>query len=201
MASTSSSGNGTNGTSVLEFRRRGDPLSCQRIWDAIKACRKDKHPTTLENIQKKCVLLYPSMDDKMMIAEQLKYLVIDKLVLRNTVMSSKGSNKGTEYFVYSIPVSTHFLLLCQAFNMLIQFCFHQLDGDVEYDRTHDWYCFLCHKAGEVLTCVSCPKVYHVTCLEKKNIAVDLDHLTCPACIVSSDVILFYTLRIYITVFF
>ncbi len=104
MASASSSGNGTNRTSVLEFRRRGDPLSCQRIWDAIKACRKDKHPATLENIQKKCALLYPTMDDKMMIGEQLKYLVLDKLIMKNTVMSSKGSNKGSEYFVYSIPV-------------------------------------------------------------------------------------------------
>ena len=79
---------------------------------------------------------------------------------------------------------TFFLSLVSLIIIIIIILFHQLEGDVEYDRSHDWYCFLCHKAGEVLTCVSCPKVYHVTCLEKKKVVVDPDHLICPACNVS-----------------
>jgi hypothetical protein len=30
---------------------------------------------------------------------------------------------------------------------------------------HDWYCFHCHTAGEVLLCSGCHRVYHETCLK------------------------------------
>lgn len=49
---------------------------------------------------------------------------------------------------------------------------------------HDWYCFNCHKGGEVVQCQWCPRVYHYDCLPsnrkpKRNV------LFCPCCHVIS----------------
>ena len=48
------------------------------------------------------------------------------------------------------------------FNIIYVFSYFQSE------ETHDWYCFECHKPGEVLCCGSCYKVYHPACAGKEE---------------------------------
>lgn len=34
-------------------------------------------------------------------------------------------------------------------------------------ESHDWYCFECHLAGDVLPCDNCFRVYHLKCLSEE----------------------------------
>ena len=49
--------------------------------------------------------------------------------------------------------------------------------------SHDWYCFQCHKPGEVLPCKSCPRVYHVSCIESEQ-PLNEKEFNCSNCKVS-----------------
>ena len=63
----------------------------------------------------------------------------------------------------------------------------QTNDVMEPKPKHDWYCFICHKAGEVLTCNSCHRVHHIDCLKNmvKQASVEpvfnVDDYTCPSC--------------------
>ena len=46
--------------------------------------------------------------------------------------------------------------------------------------SHDWYCFECHKPGQVIPCKSCPRVYHVHCLESGQV-LNNTGFTCTFC--------------------
>ena len=37
-------------------------------------------------------------------------------------------------------------------------------------NTHDWYCWECHKAGEVIACEYCPRVFHRKCAHSGTVA-------------------------------
>lgn len=47
---------------------------------------------------------------------------------------------------------------------------------------HDWYCFECHKEGEILYCSTCHRVYHEACL--KEPLAEAEELVCDVCKVS-----------------
>jgi len=50
-----------------------------------------------------------------------------------------------------------------------------------FEGENDAYCWKCHKEGEVICCESCPRVYHLKCLNlKKN--PEVDTWFCPVCI-------------------
>ncbi|KAL3242784.1 hypothetical protein MRX96_020950 [Rhipicephalus microplus] len=44
---------------------------------------------------------------------------------------------------------------------------------------HDWYCFECHRGGEVLLCSTCHRVYHVVCV-KEDLSNE-DKFVCTVC--------------------
>ena len=49
---------------------------------------------------------------------------------------------------------------------------------------HDWYCYDCHKAGEVLECAECWRVYHVACTDveaETGGLASLDSFVCAVC--------------------
>ena len=62
---------------------------------------------------------------------------------------------------------------------IIKILLHQTPNDINLKTKHDWYCFKCHKAGEVVACTSCTRVYHVRCLEKEE--GNWDTFVCKAC--------------------
>ena len=89
--------------SSLKVFRRGDPLTCQRIWDDIKELRIErKLATTKENIVQEYCKKHNS--EGKYVKEQLKFLVEDKLILQKTIAVVKGSKKGVEQNIFVIPV-------------------------------------------------------------------------------------------------
>ncbi|KAK4019314.1 hypothetical protein OUZ56_001339 [Daphnia magna] len=124
----------------LKVYRRGDPFTCQRIWDAIKVIKFDRKSATAENIIRYCCKHY-NLEGKF-VKGQLGLLVEDNLILKKSSAPVKGCNKGVEQTIFAIP----------------------LESEIDLTGKNDWYCFNCHKPGEVLACTSCPRVYHVACL-------------------------------------
>lgn len=53
---------------------------------------------------------------------------------------------------------------------------------VPQDGRNDFYCWLCHREGQVLCCELCPRVYHAKCL--KLPAEPEGDWFCPECEVS-----------------
>jgi hypothetical protein len=81
--------------SSLKVCRRGDPLTCQRIWDVIKEIRIErKLATTKDNVVQEYCKKYNV---------ESKY-VEDKLILQKTIAVAKGSNEGVEQNIFVIPV-------------------------------------------------------------------------------------------------
>ncbi|XP_057371242.1 zinc finger MYND domain-containing protein 11-like [Daphnia carinata] len=120
--------------------RRGDPLTCQRIWDAIKVIKYDRKSATAENISRYCCKNY-NLEGKL-VKGQLDLLVEDNLIIKKSTAPVKGCNKGVEQTIFAIPLAS----------------------EIDLTGKNDWYCFYCHKPGEVLACTSCPRVYHIACL-------------------------------------
>jgi hypothetical protein len=89
--------------SSLKVCRRGDPLTCQRIWDVIKEIRIErKLATTKDNVVQEYCKKY-NVESKY-VEEQLKLFVEDKLILQKTIAVAKGSNEGVEQNIFVIPV-------------------------------------------------------------------------------------------------
>lgn len=42
---------------------------------------------------------------------------------------------------------------------------YRFPSERQIDDGHDWYCYECHRAGEVECCQNCPRVYHTDCYE------------------------------------
>lgn len=53
-------------------------------------------------------------------------------------------------------------------------------------NTHDWYCWDCHKAGEVIACDHCPRVFHKKCAHSGTVANG--KWKCPSCQVNMETI-------------
>lgn len=64
----------------------------------------------------------------------------------------------------------------------------------EPDR-HDWYCFECHKGGEVVCCSKCYRVYHEMCINVEDHLYDSEPLVCVVCKVRLYKYHFYSLLI------
>ena len=56
---------------------------------------------------------------------------------------------------------------------------------------HDWYCFACHKTGEVLECNECWRVYHTDCTAEEY---DGPTFVCSVCKVRFQFDLYYILK-------
>ena len=83
----------------LKTYRRGDPFTCQRIWDALKQLKNDRKSTSADHILKYCCRSF--LIDKDTLTQQLEFLVEDKLLVQRVLV--KG--QGVEVAVYHIPVT------------------------------------------------------------------------------------------------
>ncbi|XP_035213446.1 zinc finger MYND domain-containing protein 11-like isoform X2 [Stegodyphus dumicola] len=134
-------------------RRLASTESIHHIWDAIVSVRAQKQIPNLErisNYMRRKHNISPAELEK-----QLSYAVQDSLIEMKKSVGYKGSKVGIEQEAYRIP-----------------------EKNVQRDG-HDWYCFECHKEGEVLYCSTCHRVYHEACL--KEPLGESEKLVCEVC--------------------
>ena len=82
----------------LKALRQGDPLTCQRIWDAILL---GGEAATLENVVHYCCHHFNFEVEYLQ--QQIGLLAKDGLITRK--VSAKANSRGVEQLVCCIPVS------------------------------------------------------------------------------------------------
>jgi hypothetical protein len=48
------------------------------------------------------------------------------------------------------------------------------------DAHNDSYCWICHKEGEVICCETCPRVFHIKCIQLET--APTEDWVCPECV-------------------
>ncbi|XP_059087825.1 MYND-type zinc finger-containing chromatin reader ZMYND8-like isoform X1 [Tigriopus californicus] len=48
------------------------------------------------------------------------------------------------------------------------------------DASNDCYCWICHKEGDVICCETCPRVFHLKCIQLEN--APTEDWVCPECV-------------------
>ncbi|XP_072029211.1 zinc finger MYND domain-containing protein 11-like [Amphiura filiformis] len=141
-------------------RRQADPQVVLQLWDIITSIRAGKQVANYDRIERYMQRKHnvnPKDTQK-----QLTLAVKDELVVKETSLGKKGARAGLEQDGY--------------------WCMEE--ATEESEDTHDWYCFECHKPGDVLCCGSCYKVYHPACAGKEDDFTDA--WTCPMCEAHKD---------------
>nr|XP_037268337.1 zinc finger MYND domain-containing protein 11-like isoform X1 [Rhipicephalus microplus] len=134
-------------------RRLSCPQTVQHLWDAIDSIRQQKQVSNLDRVAN-----YMRRKHQLSEADterQLGFAVRDGLVVSKKKVGSKGSKVGVEQEAFQLP-----------------------NEPAERDG-HDWYCFECHRGGEVLLCSTCHRVYHVVCV-KEDLSNE-DKFVCTVC--------------------
>ena len=55
------------------------------------------------------------------------------------------------------------------------------DGD-GYETDHQDYCEVCQQGGEIILCDTCPRAYHLVCLEPELEKAPEGKWSCPHCV-------------------
>eukprot|EP00795_Rhopilema_esculentum_P009616 gene9616-17375_t len=144
----------------LEIRRFSDPDIARGIHDAIKKTVDQKQCPIFERIFRALVIDGYKLTQRET-EHQLKYSVKDGLITEVKATSNHGQNKGKGLIAYRLIPSATF--------------------EKHHDNSgHDWYCWECHREGEVALCSKCPRVFHKRCIGLSN--VDLQkQFVCSVC--------------------
>ncbi|RZF42237.1 hypothetical protein LSTR_LSTR004386 [Laodelphax striatellus] len=142
---------------AMSRRRVSDPQITQQLWDAIKTIRYQRQVPDIDRIAKYMLKTYNVNHEE--VVRQLGYCVRDGLLEQVKRMGFKGSKVGVEQEGYKLPQET-----------------------MKKDR-HDWYCFERHHGGDVISCDSCHRVYHLACIGKEELPeTDVKHkFKCSVC--------------------
>ncbi|XP_025416328.1 zinc finger MYND domain-containing protein 11-like isoform X1 [Sipha flava] len=128
---------------AMSRRRISCPLAVQQLWDAVKVIRFQRQVPDIDRITKYMTKVHNMSPEE--VGRQLNYCVRDGLLILTKRVGNKGSKAGVETEGYKLPEE-------------------KADKD-----SHDWYCFQCHSAGDVISCTSCYRVYHLSCIEKEDL--------------------------------
>lgn len=63
--------------------------------------------------------------------------------------------------------------------------FHEVPGEEEgdgYETDHQDYCEVCQQGGEIILCDTCPRAYHLVCLEPELDKAPEGKWSCPHCV-------------------
>ncbi|XP_074659018.1 zinc finger MYND domain-containing protein 11-like isoform X2 [Tubulanus polymorphus] len=124
-----------------EKRRTCPPLIALQLRKAMVAIRQQRQVPNLERMQR-----FTGREFGMKPNETESYLKsseYDKLVIKYSSIGNKGK-AGIEQTAFRLP---------------------DLET-IEADKgSHDWYCFECHRPGDVLKCKDCWRVYHTDCVD------------------------------------
>ncbi|CAI6371186.1 unnamed protein product [Macrosiphum euphorbiae] len=138
----------------ISRRRISCPLAVQQLWDAVTVIRFQRQVPDIDRITKYMTKIYNMSKED--VERQLNYCVRDGLLILTKRVGNKGSKAGVETEGYKLP-----------------------EEKVEKD-SHDWYCFQCHSAGDVISCTTCYRVFHISCIEKKELPEN-DKFICNIC--------------------
>lgn len=59
------------------------------------------------------------------------------------------------------------------------------EGD-GYETDHQDYCEVCQQGGEIILCDTCPRAYHLVCLEPELDKAPEGKWSCPHCVSTTD---------------
>uniref|UniRef100_A0A8B9PZX1 Chromodomain helicase DNA binding protein 5 n=1 Tax=Apteryx owenii TaxID=8824 RepID=A0A8B9PZX1_APTOW len=76
----------------------------------------------------------------------------------------------------SSSVSVHCLFLHRALGLRV--CVEEGDG---YETDHQDYCEVCQQGGEIILCDTCPRAYHLVCLDPELEKAPEGKWSCPHC--------------------
>ncbi|XP_047143533.1 zinc finger MYND domain-containing protein 11 isoform X1 [Hydra vulgaris] len=142
-----------------EVRRSSDPRIVRKLHSAIKKICEQKQSPIFERIFKALTI------DKVQVTRsrvelQLKNSVDDGLIVESGFGKGGIANKVLVPSYRTPSIETFY--------------------ENYKDDAHDWYCWVCHREGEVCLCSSCPRVIHKKCAE--SISEDLDeNFVCYCC--------------------
>eukprot|EP00111_Clytia_hemisphaerica_P016760 TCONS_00049710-protein len=129
-----------------EVRRTSDPRVVRKIHSAIKKTCEQKQCPIMERIQRALAI------DKVQITRsrielQLKNAIKDGLIIESSGKSGKTTSiSESKSSSFRVPTQENFY-------------------ENYEDDGHDWYCWVCHREGEVYLCSRCPRVIHRKCAE------------------------------------
>ncbi|GIX79847.1 zinc finger MYND domain-containing protein 11 [Caerostris darwini] len=138
---------------TVTTRRTANTETIHHLWDAIVYARQQRQIANIERISSYMRRKHNITPEDL--EQQLERAMRDSLIEMKRSVGCKGSKAGIEQDSYRIP-----------------------EKDAAKDG-HDWYCFTCHKGGEVLYCSTCHRVYHEDCLKEPQ--VQSEKLICEAC--------------------
>uniref|UniRef100_A0A1B6CUA8 MYND-type domain-containing protein n=1 Tax=Clastoptera arizonana TaxID=38151 RepID=A0A1B6CUA8_9HEMI len=143
---------------AMSRRRVSCPQVTQQLWDAIKTIRYQRQVPDLDRIARYMSRIHNVSQEE--VTKQLNYCVRDGLILLTSRVGIKGAKTGIVQESYKLP--------------------HQ---DQVVKDSHDWYCFECHRAGDVISCNTCHRVFHLACISKDELPeTDVKHkFICNVC--------------------
>ncbi|GAB6032801.1 hypothetical protein CHUAL_012004 [Chamberlinius hualienensis] len=135
-------------------RRLSCPLTVQYIWNSIESLSVQKQTPDIDHIYEILNREYNmTLGD---VERQLKYAVRDDLISIVNRNECKVNRKS-----FDCPES------------------YWLPDQKQERDGHDWYCFECHRSGEVVCCGACFRVFHPYCI--KDDVSSLERFICPIC--------------------
>ncbi|XP_076461048.1 zinc finger MYND domain-containing protein 11-like isoform X2 [Babylonia areolata] len=136
-------------------RRQATVAQTKQLLEAVIYIRQQKQIPNVERISK-----YMQREHSMGHAECRRHLnsvVNDGFIVEYTAVGFKGQRTGLEQEGYKIPTP---------------------DEENIMKDDHDWYCFTCHRPGELLLCSECFRTYHTQCTEEDHSG---SKFTCSIC--------------------
>uniref|UniRef100_A0A1I8H649 Zinc finger MYND domain-containing protein 11 n=1 Tax=Macrostomum lignano TaxID=282301 RepID=A0A1I8H649_9PLAT len=142
-------------------RRACDPVVVQKLWNMVECSRVNKQATTLDRVTRAVMKELSANEQEA--AKHIDDALSDGLLERYSWTVAKGSRAGESMEGVRIP---------------------EFKEPIDKRFEHDWYCFRCHKPGEVLECTECFRVWHPACLPGKAAPTEGVFL-CPTCVMNS----------------
>lgn len=130
----------------MGIRRYTDPSA---VFKIIICMRRGLETPASRDVLMKAVQVHLSVQRN--VAEEL----LDKMLLDGFLKS----NVKNEYIVADLRKVSNITIEDSVDRT---FCFHQ--DYVRGSPDRDWYCFECHKAGEMIYCRQCTRVFHAGCI-------------------------------------
>ncbi|CAH8838757.1 unnamed protein product [Trichobilharzia szidati] len=121
----------------LRSYRHADPLKVRQVWDALSVVKSNRPAVPADKINKTLRKTLNLKDDQIR-------LLLDEIEGDGLIEKIEPPFGKNGMVRYQLP-----------------------DFTKPFPRgKHDWYCFQCHRPGEVLRCLDCFRVYHADCVQE-----------------------------------
>ncbi|KAF5403177.1 Zinc finger MYND domain-containing protein 11 [Paragonimus heterotremus] len=121
----------------LRNYRHADPLKVRQVWDTVGTVKGQRLVVPTDKLVKSLRKKFGLKDDQIRLL--LDEIEGDGLIEKIDPSFGKLGPTGYRLPDFSVPCAR---------------------------GKHDWYCFQCHKPGEVLRCSDCFRVYHMECAQE-----------------------------------